>query len=34
LTFGNYTRKFDVLIYLEEIQQEIDIREFDMDRVI
>lgn len=33
LTFGNYTRKFDVLIYLEEIQQEIDIREFDMDRV-
>ncbi|XP_071133478.1 RNA helicase Mov10l1-like [Mytilus edulis] len=33
LTFENYTQKFDTLIHLEEIQMEIDIREFDLERV-
>ena len=29
----NYTRKFHLLLYLEEIQQEIDIQTYDMDSV-
>ncbi|KAM8975149.1 helicase MOV-10 [Pelodytes ibericus] len=29
LHFGNYTKKFDLMLYLEEIQMEIDIRKYD-----
>ncbi|KAK3587543.1 hypothetical protein CHS0354_004830 [Potamilus streckersoni] len=33
LSFENYMERFHVLLHLEEIQNEIDIRDFDMDRV-
>ncbi|KAL3852404.1 hypothetical protein ACJMK2_016055 [Sinanodonta woodiana] len=33
LSFENYLERFHVLLHLEEIQNEIDIRDFDMDRV-
>lgn len=33
LSMENYRLKFDLLLHLEEIQMEIDIREFDLDRV-
>ncbi len=32
LTASNYVKRFDVLLHLEEIQQEIDIRDFDLPR--
>ncbi|XP_048252901.1 RNA helicase Mov10l1-like isoform X2 [Haliotis rufescens] len=33
LTMGNYVQRFSTLLHLEEIQQEIDIRQFDLHRV-
>jgi len=33
LSVKNYTARFSALLYLEEIQQEIDIREYDMNQV-